>query len=124
MMLTRRQLLRLGLCAVAGAGLGSWGHRRRWGWDGVYRQRRLNEHLHRTFGYLRPDPAGVDRFVALYLEHHNGSPTRGSLPHVEQTFLLSTDFFQSGQPATGPIRFVTLYHPYVSPCYDPLVATA
>ena len=40
---------------------------------------------------------------------------------LENTFLLSTNFFQSGQPAAGPIRFVAFYHPYVSPCYNPLV---
>ena len=43
------------------------------------------------------------------------------MPFVERTFLMSTDFFQAGQPPNGPVRFVQLYHPYVSPCYNPMV---
>lgn len=123
-MATRRRFLVAGLAAVAGLALAAVGVRH------VVRLRRvprpfdrdeLAEHLRRTYAYLRPEPAEVDRFVELYLAHYNAAPMFDDVAPLENTFLLSTNFFQSGQPAAGPIRFVAFYHPYVSPCYNPLV---
>lgn len=121
MNLSRRRLLQLalatGTAATTGYGVVVYRRRRRWH---VYSAAELAEHLRETFDYLRPDAAGVDRFVKEYLQHHNAAPQLRALEHVETTFLLSTDFFTSGQPAAGPIRFARLYHPYVNPCYNPL----
>jgi hypothetical protein len=118
MKLTRRRLLLSGLAlATSGAGLATFEYWRRR--TPGYRRQQLIDHLHEAFGYLRPDPQGTARFVDLYLRHYNSRPPRENVRFVEQTFLLSTNYFQSGQPAAGPVRFVTLYHPYVSPCYNP-----
>jgi hypothetical protein len=119
-MLTRRTFLQLGVTAAVGIGSGSlamWARRR---WDDVFDARELADRLRETFAYLRPPPEDVDRFVELYLRHHNAEPRSNDLAHVEQTFLLSTDLFQSGGAMTGPVRFVTLYHPYAFPCYNPV----
>lgn len=127
MTIGRRRFLRLGLGAAALAGLAGLAPAAHW-WRtrprGVLDAGDLRAHLHETFAYLHPEPEGVATFVARYLEHHNAQPTRGSLPHVEDTFLMSTDFFPRGQPPAGPIRFVALYHPYVTRCYNPFVVGA
>lgn len=34
-------------------------------------------------------------------------------------FLLSTDFFQSGEDTSRPVEYVRFYDPYVHPCYTP-----
>jgi hypothetical protein len=131
-MIGRRRFLALGVAAAGGAALAIVGYRRRlWhrAWrrlwprpvERVYTKRELQQHLQRTFAYLHPDVAGVERYVDLYLAHYHDSPSDGDLPQFETTFLLSTNFFQSGQPTSGPIQFVALFHPYVSPCYNPLV---
>ena len=39
---------------------------------------------------------------------------------VVQRFLLSTDAFSESREQSQPLNFVTLYDPYVSPCYSPL----
>ena len=38
---------------------------------------------------------------------------------LAKLFLLSTDFFRNGEDEPRPLRFVTLYGPYASPCYMP-----
>ena len=34
-------------------------------------------------------------------------------------YLSSTDFFINDADESRPVRFVALYDPYVSPCYNP-----
>jgi hypothetical protein len=120
MKLTRRRMLQLAL-AVGAAGSGAYVYEQRRAARRPYDRTALAEHLHEVFGYLQPDPAGVTTFVDQYLEHYNPRPRRTRLPHVEETFLMSTDYFQTGQPAAGPIHFVMLYRPDLHPCYNPLV---
>jgi hypothetical protein len=120
MTVTRRRLLLTGFAlAASGAGLATFEYWRRR--SPAYRRQQLIEHLQEVFGYLQPDPKETAEFVDLYLRHYDADPRSGSRRFLEQTFLLSTDFFQSGQPPAGPVRFVQLYHRYLSPCYNPLV---
>lgn len=35
-------------------------------------------------------------------------------------FLMSTDFFQTGEDEARELNYVMLFHPYASPCYNPL----
>lgn len=123
-MMTRRGFLATGLASVAGLALAVVGYRKYAAYHSP--PRRLDkddlvEYLERTFAYLQPDRASVEKYVDLYLVHYDAAPTFRELPRLESAFLLSTNFFQSGQPATGPVRFAAFYHPYVSPCYNPLV---
>lgn len=37
-------------------------------------------------------------------------------------FLLSTNLFTSGRREEEPLRFVNLYHPYITPCHNPLAS--
>lgn len=119
MSLSRRRLLQIGMAAaisaVALVVVRLPQHPR------VLNRRDVVDHLLEAFGYLHPDPQETGRFADLYLAHHRSEPGEGDLEHLEQTYLLSTDFFQSGQPPAGPVHFVQLYHPYVLPCYSPLV---
>ena len=39
---------------------------------------------------------------------------------VTELFLLSTDFFAQGADESRPLRFQTLYDPYINPCYNPM----
>ncbi len=43
-------------------------------------------------------------------------------PRFTHRFLLSTDFFQMGEDQSRELNYVMLYHPYASPCYNPLRA--
>jgi hypothetical protein len=120
MRFTRRRLLQTGLAlAASGAGLASFVYWRRR--SPGYRRQQIIEHLNEVFAYLQPNPQGTAQFVDLYLRHYDPDPWSGTMRFVERTFLLSTDYFQSGQPPAGPVRFVQLYHRYLSPCYNPLV---
>ncbi len=40
---------------------------------------------------------------------------------IARLFLLSSDFFANGENVERPVRFVTLFGPYSSPCYQPLM---
>ena len=62
---------------------------------------------------------GQPEVVADYLKHYE-PPTRIKLVHVATTFLMSTDFFPNGARESRPLRYVMLYHPYRTPCYNPL----
>jgi len=46
----------------------------------------------------------------------NGKPSSEDV----QKFLLSTDFFNSGDDESRPLKYVRLYDPYLAPCYNPL----
>ncbi|HET6418362.1 MAG TPA: hypothetical protein VFG22_18845 [Polyangiales bacterium] len=108
----------LGAAALtAGAGV--------WHWDSLRREwivRKLIDH----FDYLDIDPAGVSRFVDTF-ERHQYPIRRNPLKllfrplpdEIYMNYLSSTDFFINGADESRPVRFVALYDPYVSPCYNP-----
>jgi hypothetical protein len=118
--LTRRVFLTSLLGAVAltiGAGA--------WRWDSIRREwiaRKLTAH----FDYLDLDPAGVRRFVDTFEQNKyliRRNPLKllfGPLPdEIYMNYLSSTDFFANGADESRPVRFIALYDPYVSPCYNP-----
>ncbi len=64
------------------------------------------------------------RFFQLYNKYYGLPKARwspGALGQMTSVFLLSTDFFLNGADETKPVRFRQLFHPYVSPCWNPLV---
>ena len=118
--LTRRVFLTslLGAAALTiGAGA--------WRWDSIRREwivRKLTAH----FDYLDLDPAGVGRFVDTFEQNKyliRRNPLKllfGPLPdEICMNYLSSTDFFANGADESRPVRFIALYDPYVSPCYNP-----
>ncbi len=46
-------------------------------------------------------------------------PTRRSARRLARQLLCSTDFFQTGMDPERPARFLTLWDPLESPCYNP-----
>ena len=118
--LTRRVFLTslLGAAALTiGAGA--------WRWDFIRREwiaRKLTAH----FDYLDLDPAGVRRFVDTFEQYRypiRRNPLKlllAPLPdEIYMNYLSSTDFFINDADESRPVRFVALYDPYVSPCYNP-----
>lgn len=138
---TRRRFLRVAVPATLGgviaAGLASWGdwlglgRRLRWSGRGWAQTARAYSHawlppaerIVRHFDYLTLDRAGVERYVREY-ERVFG---RAELRHVARNqelytkYLMSTDFFLNGADERRVVRFVALYHPYTTPCWNPLV---
>jgi len=47
-------------------------------------------------------------------------PFKGKADKLAELFLLSSDFFQTGEDATRAPKFFMIYDPYLSPCYNPL----
>lgn len=117
--LTRRVFITslLGAAALtAGAGVWRWGSLRR-----EWIVRKLIAH----FDYLDIDPDGVSRFVDTFERYRypirrNPLKLLGPLPdEIYMNYLSSTDFFINDADESRPVRFVALYDPYVSPCYNP-----
>lgn len=79
----------------------------------------IARHLRSAYWYLQVDDADLQQFAREYHEIY-GAPTLGHLQHVEDIFLRSTDFFPNGADESRPVRFVALYEPYASPCFNPL----
>lgn len=96
-----------------------------WRWNSLRREwivRKLSAH----FDYLNIEPAGVRRFVDTFEQYRypiRRNPLKllfGSLPdEIYMNYLSSTDFFMNGADESRPVRFVALYDPYVSPCFNP-----
>lgn len=136
MKLTRRAFLGLGVGAAGVAVVGAGGAY-------MYRDEllymdagELAALLRERFDYLRFDLTDEHwrEFGDLYIEHYgviahrtmylvrdqNTDRYDARVEHLESTFLLSTDFFLNNADESKPVRYVRLYHPYVSPCWNPL----
>ena len=100
-------------------------------WDNRVGIRRLlgyvpmERRIHEAFPALELDPEGVRAFVRDY-EAWRGEESRTSWidPSIPLLYLLSTDHFASDSRAGVPIRYVRLYDPYVSPCWNPCATLA
>jgi hypothetical protein len=62
------------------------------------------------------------------IENFKRAFERNSRPHraghgdedLAKDFLLSTDFFENGEDESVPLRFVSVFNPRLTPCYNPL----
>lgn len=83
--------------------------------------RRIQDALRSHFDYLTIPEEVLDSF-AEDLEAGRGSSSSADVPvrKIAATFLLSTDFFQHSGDESRPLAYVAFYHPYRSPCYNPL----
>lgn len=94
-------------------------------------------HLRRHFEPLGLDveDSQLDEFSSAYQRHWyplrrplvfqlNGEGSAGyerQMRHLEQIFLLSTDhFLHEPHDAPPALRYVAFFHPYVTPCWNPL----
>ena len=87
---------------------------------------RLRRDLLDEFHYLSIGDEVLAPFALAYLQHHpDFDPENAKHLHdLRSTFLMSTDFFQNAADESRPLRFVALYDPYVTPCYNPMIAGA
>jgi hypothetical protein len=111
--MNRRQFLRIGLYGLLAAGattyVGLTQCQDQWGAMMVRRQ----------FPELTIADADLARFLEDYQVHYGELLPEG-LDHLYRTFLLSTNFFQQDLDGRGEVEYMNLYHPYASPCYNPL----
>ena len=96
--------------------------------------------LRGNFHYLRLNvsDAQMHKFAADYAKHYQRIGRRQLhrfkgrdasyfdrlMDHLAITFLMSTDFFLNGGDESKPVKYVMLYHPYVSPCWNPILMAA
>ena len=80
----------------------------------------MERRIHEAFAGLELDADGVRAFVRAH-EAWRGPERRTSWidPSIPLLYLLSTDYFVSGARPDVPVRYVRLYDPYVSPCWNP-----
>jgi hypothetical protein len=134
---TRRGWLKLAAGAIAvaaGTGAVAWTHRHRLKWLQAADAEAM---LRAQFHYLKLEITSADmqRFYADYTRHYGRVPRDGIYRYWERrpdsyytdavdtlatTFLLSTTFFLYGGDENRPVTYVMLYHPYASPCWNPL----
>lgn len=85
------------------------------------RQQIMAWRIRTHFSYLNIKSGDALRFVRAYEKAYGRLPYyRRSVSDVYKKFLLSTDFFSNGSDESLPVRYVMLYDPYLSPCYNPL----
>ena len=85
--------------------------------------KRWSAFRHATRRRLAPiqlEEALFDAFVAAHRAAGRALPeTFGDLQDLQDTLLLSTDFFHEGADLARPPRFVAYFDPYISPCWSP-----
>jgi len=80
----------------------------------------LVRYLEDRFSEIRLDPDAVAAFARAHEAAYGAwDPRRAPTWPIGGQFLLSTDFFQTGADERRPAKFLALYDPYVTPCYDP-----
>lgn len=85
------------------------------------RHRFMAWRIERHFHYLDIAPGAARQFVREYEKAYGRLPWyRRSVSDVYKKFLMSTDFFSNGADQKQRVRYVMLYDPYFSPCYNPL----
>jgi hypothetical protein len=72
--------------------------------------------LRQTFHYLSISDDVLDAFMKALTERGG----KVSNARMRELFLLSTDFFAQGADERKPLSFVTLYDPFLNPCYNPM----
>lgn len=129
--LTRRRLLLAGATiGLALAGAAAWRVR---SFPGLVRERvaakvaayryphlGYRQAIISQFPYLDIDPAGLDRFVQDYARVFGAKTWTTALDQLFEVFLMSSDFFPNGADETRTVRYVALYAPGETICYNPL----
>lgn len=70
------------------------------------------------YPYLKISPQDAALYAAEW-DRTYGPPQEFTAEYAT-VFLLSTDFFQNGADESRPLRFLMIYHPFFSTCYNPL----
>lgn len=140
MQITRRTLLKSGV--VGAAVVGAAGTAAYLSYDKIrlLQPSELVSYLKSNFDYLtfNIDDAQFTAFANEYLEYYREVPRetwyvlRGGdeekhknvMDDFAMTFLMSTDFFKNGADESKPVNYVMFYHPYRSPCWNPLSMSA
>ena len=78
----------------------------------------LRAAIRKHFDYLQFDDEVIEAFERD-LTRQQGPWNSRTSPRPFTRFLASTDFFQHNADENRPLRYVTFYDPYVSPCYSP-----
>ena len=124
---SRRKFLKLGVATAAAVGAGSAGtllyHER----EGVaWHLQRLEravvpveDRIRSHFSYLQLDEAGLAKYGEWHRKLFGSGFDARRDPMFYERFLLSTDFFKNGADESQPIRFLSFYDPYISPCWNP-----
>ena len=127
-MISRRAFLRAAALGALPVGTGVVVWRNSLAWVANRASARLvamartpEERLRAHFHYLTFDPAAAVQYIED-LRHYNPTfSTRQPLgPDIHTQFLLSTDFFRHDADESREIYYVGFYHPYVTPCNNPL----
>jgi hypothetical protein len=140
MRLDRRSLLKLGV--VGGVAVGASGTAAWVGRDHIKRLQpsELASYLKSNFDYLTFN-FGDEQFLEFakdYREHYleisreswhtfrggDEAEHRAMMDAFAMRFLMSTDFFMHGADESRPINYVMFFHPYKSPCWNPLTSGA
>lgn len=132
----RRNLLRLGV--VGGVALGSTGAAAWFGQEWIKRLHptELAGYLESNFDYLTFSfgREKFHEFAEAYSQYYeeirreswhvfrggDAEEQRKTMDEFAMRFLMSTDFFLNGADESRPINYVMFYHPYRSPCWNPL----
>jgi len=123
----KRRRFTLAIAATVG-GLGSGLWRRAWASENEHsaspqplpRRDVIDEAIAEYLPYLQVSDEEIARFrIACRKGRERLSPARKE--RLAKIFLMSSDFFANGENVELPVRFVTLYGPYRSPCYQPLM---
>jgi hypothetical protein len=130
----RRNFLKLtGLAAAGTAALPSMGL------ASVSTEDAMARLIRNEFHYLKLDEAGLNQFVANYLDRHyhstvskiklrsyyflNFSSTQSQLVNqLTRRYILSTDFFSNKMDESKPVQYMGLYNAYKTPCANPFSA--
>jgi hypothetical protein len=69
---------------------------------------------------LKVDVAEIEKFKHAFEANSRPHKAGRGDKSLAKQFLLSTDFFVNGEDESKPLRFVFVYDPRFTPCYNPL----
>lgn len=85
----------------------------------------ITQKIEKAFPFLDLDRAGLESFARdLILFRNSGDLKPIPFLSLEQRFLMSSTFFDSGADESQQVKYVTFYDPYVTPCSNRLAQPA
>lgn len=75
--------------------------------------------LKSKFDFMKFEEDSVEKFVRAYKTSYSASVILPLDEGISKLLLLSTDFIQNRGDESRILRFVALYSPYDTPCYNP-----